>query len=231
MDRAKEILDRLLGWCPLYWIAVGGYRYYAYSQERKYRPKAFLHCGEGVRIGEDVVITAPEKVYLGDGVRIGEESHIYALGGFHIGHYSGMGERCYVVTVEHHYVGAEAIPFGEARLVKPVYIEDYVWIGANVSICPGVRIGEGAIVGLGTVVTKDVPSCAIVMGNPAQVIGHRNKEDFYRLKAEGAVRPFRRRRTILWVPPLTLRKYASELSTFGFDACDGKDFFEYKDNI
>lgn len=59
--------------------------------------------------------------------------------------------------------------------VKPVTIEDYVWLGARALILPGVTIGEGAVVGAGAVVSKDVPPYSIVVGNPARVIKQRNR--------------------------------------------------------
>ncbi|MFZ5502753.1 MAG: acyltransferase [Pseudomonadota bacterium] len=54
--------------------------------------------------------------------------------------------------------------------IKPVKISDRVWIGLNAIILKGVTIGEGAIVGAGSVVTKDVPPYTIVAGNPARII-------------------------------------------------------------
>jgi acetyltransferase-like isoleucine patch superfamily enzyme len=54
---------------------------------------------------------------------------------------------------------------------RPVIIEDRVWIGPNATILKGVRIGEGAFVEPGSLVTRDVPARARVLGNPAQVIG------------------------------------------------------------
>ena len=59
---------------------------------------------------------------------------------------------------------------------KPIIIEDDVWIGANSIILGGVKIGNGAIIGAGAVVTKDVPPRAIVAGNPAKLIKYRMGE-------------------------------------------------------
>jgi acetyltransferase-like isoleucine patch superfamily enzyme len=53
---------------------------------------------------------------------------------------------------------------------KKIIIEDKVWIGFNVIVLKGVRIGEGAVVGAGSVVTKDVPPYTVVGGNPAKII-------------------------------------------------------------
>ncbi|OSZ80902.1 hypothetical protein CAP36_06585 [Chitinophagaceae bacterium IBVUCB2] len=55
-------------------------------------------------------------------------------------------------------------------LEKPIIIEDDVWIGFNATIMKGVRIGRGAIIGAGTIITKDVPDFAIMAGNPAKII-------------------------------------------------------------
>ena len=58
----------------------------------------------------------------------------------------------------------------EPPRAKPVVLEDDVLIGANAVIIEGVRIGKGAVVGAGSVVTKDVPAGAVVVGNPAKII-------------------------------------------------------------
>ncbi|MCB9159898.1 MAG: CatB-related O-acetyltransferase [Caldilineaceae bacterium] len=59
----------------------------------------------------------------------------------------------------------------------PVRIEDDVWIGARAIILPGVTIGQGAIIGAGAVVTKDVPAYAVCAGNPARVLRLRTQEE------------------------------------------------------
>lgn len=53
---------------------------------------------------------------------------------------------------------------------KPIYIHNDVWIGMNCIILKGVTIGEGAIIGAGSVVTKDIPAWTLAVGNPAKVI-------------------------------------------------------------
>ena len=63
---------------------------------------------------------------------------------------------------------------------KPIEISNYVWIGLNVTILQGITIGKGAVVAAGSVVTKDIPSYAIVAGVPAKIIGERNRSLEYR---------------------------------------------------
>ena len=56
---------------------------------------------------------------------------------------------------------------------RPPIIEDDVWLGANVTVLPGRRIGTGSIVAAGSVVTRDVPAFAVVAGNPAKIVACR----------------------------------------------------------
>lgn len=71
----------------------------------------------------------------------------------------------------------------EARTKGPIIVKDDVWIGTNVLVLSGITIGQGAVVGAGSVVTKDVPPYAIVGGNPARVIKYRfNTEQIEQLK-------------------------------------------------
>ena len=60
---------------------------------------------------------------------------------------------------------------------KPITLEDGVWIGANATVCGGVTIGRGSIIGAGSVVTKDIPAGVIAVGNPCRVMREITEED------------------------------------------------------
>ena len=59
------------------------------------------------------------------------------------------------------------------KIVEKVYVGNDVWVGANAIIMPGINISDGAIIGAGSVVTKDIPPYAIVAGNPAKILRYR----------------------------------------------------------
>ena len=80
--------------------------------------------------------------------------------------------NCTIATNNHDFYERNIIT------CKPVHIKRNVWIGVNVTILPGVTIGENAIVGAGAVVTKDVPDNAIVAGCPARVVKYLDPDKF-----------------------------------------------------
>ena len=110
---------------------------------------------------------------------------IEASGGVTIGRYFHTGRALTIFSTDHRYKGAQAIPYDDQTLCLPVSIGDFVWCGANVTILPGVTIGDGAVVGAGSVVTRAVPPLAVVAGNPARIISHRDTAHFEELKSRG----------------------------------------------
>lgn len=96
--------------------------------------------------------------------------------------HSGFG--CIVMTTIHNYDNGNKIPYDETVIHRDVTIKDNVWFGINVTILPGVTIGEGAIIQAGSVVTSNIPACAIAGGHPAKVFKYRNKEHYFQLKNE-----------------------------------------------
>ncbi len=122
---------------------------------------------------------------IGKCSKLKSDSFIECMGGVRIGDFFHTGRGLTIFSANHDYNKGSAIPYGEEVELKEVVIGNWVWCGANVTIVPGVHIGDGAVIGSGAVVTKDVPECAVVGGNPARVLKYRNKETFYKLKAEG----------------------------------------------
>lgn len=136
-------------------------------------------CGEHLftQCGEHLVIE--QGAYIGNGRD------------FFVGNYVGIGKNftCHsrIVTIEDQLMMGENVTFLGGghnfdrtdipmaqqgnKPKSPLYIAGDVWIGANVIVLPNcTRIGHGAIIGAGSVVTKDVPDSAIVGGNPAKIL-------------------------------------------------------------
>ncbi len=126
-----------------------------------------------------------KNVFLGHSVNFNDNFFVNGTGSLTIGNYFHSGVNVTILTSNHNYENASSIPYDKIRIDKPVVIKDFVWIGNNVTVIPGITIGEGAIIAAGSVVVKDVPDCAIVGGNPAKLIKFRNLEEFNKLKSEG----------------------------------------------
>jgi galactoside O-acetyltransferase len=96
---------------------------------------------------------------------------LFGHGTIRIGEATQIGPCSLITTTDHDYHGALETHF------KPVIIGKHVWIGANVTILPGVEIGDRAVIGAGSVVTKDIPPGAMAVGVPARVIKTIDKEE------------------------------------------------------
>ncbi len=107
-----------------------------------------------------------KPVHIGKGCFIQQGCTFFGRGGITIGNGVFIGPKVNLITINHD-------PDPENRSATygcPIVIEDKVWIGINATILPGVKIGYGAIVGAGSIVTKDVPAMTIVAGNPARIV-------------------------------------------------------------
>lgn len=135
------------------------------------------------RIGSNTFIASGVQFDYGCNTYIGSDCCVnfnvvfLDSGEIRIGDRVLIGPNCSLLTPIHP-TEAEARAFhtasdGHKYLIiraLPIIIEDDVWIGGNVTVLPGVKIGAGAIVGAGSVVTKDVEPGATVVGNPAHLI-------------------------------------------------------------
>ena len=138
-------------------------------------------CGSNLYIGGTCRFSG--NYYIGNNCNFNGMT-VQGEGNLYIGNYFHSGVECMIITQNHNYEG-ESIPYDKTFIYKNIKIGDCVWFGNRVTVTGNVTIGEGAIIAAGAVVTKDVPDCAIVGGNPAKIIKYRDKKHYYRLKAEG----------------------------------------------
>jgi acetyltransferase-like isoleucine patch superfamily enzyme len=137
------------------------------------RISRYAHLEHNVRL-----LCYPEKIIIEAGATIGFNCELHAWGEIFIGKNVIISPQTVILTGSHN---VETEEYGE--LIKPVYIEDYAWIAYRSMILPGVRIGKGAVVGAGSVVTKDVEPWSIVAGNPARHLKWRGMKDLHYIPA------------------------------------------------
>lgn len=114
-----------------------------------------------------------DNVKVGKNVSFGGNVLLYGTATISIGSHTMIGYNTIIHTSTHDY---NSHPIWLKRIDRPVEIGNHVWIGAGAIILPGIRIGDYAVVGAGSVVTRHVPSGAIVAGNPAKIIKYRDLE-------------------------------------------------------
>ena len=92
-----------------------------------------------------------------------------------IGHCALIGPGCNIICTNHALDPAERLNglFND----KPINIGSNVWLGANVTVLPGVTVGDNSIIGAGSVVTKDIPANVIAVGNPCKVVRQISEND------------------------------------------------------
>lgn len=114
------------------------------------------------------------EIIIGNNVSFNSDVHIGCIDRVLIGNDVLIASKVYISDHSHGAINSSelSIPPVSRELYSkgPVIIKDKVWIGENVSILPGVTVGEAAIIGANSVVTKDVPARAIVAGNPAKIL-------------------------------------------------------------
>ena len=124
----------------------------------------------GDNLGEGAYVAAPiqgaclDRIKMGKNVMINSNLLAMARGGITIEDDVQIAANVQLLTNNHDPYERMVLP------CKPILIKKGAWIGAGATILPGICIGEHAIVGAASVVTKDVPDCAVVVGNPAKVV-------------------------------------------------------------
>lgn len=129
----------------------------------------------GAKIGKQVVVKPrvnikyPWFLSVGENTWIGEKVWIDNLTMVHIGTDVCLSQGCLLLTGNHDY-GKSSFDL----IVKPITIENGAWIGAQATVCPGVKVGSHAVLTVGSVATREMESYGIYQGNPAVFIKRRN---------------------------------------------------------
>lgn len=134
-----------------------------------------VFLGDRVYVGHQTMLKGyyQNELRIGDGAWIGQQCFFHAAGGIVIGRNVGIGPAVKILTSVHAEAG-RGTPILHAPLsFAPVHVEDDADLGVGAIVLPGVRVGRGAQVGAGAVVTRDVPPYAVVAGNPARVLRER----------------------------------------------------------
>ena len=132
----------------------------------------------GDRIGEGTRITAPFNLVASEHMRVGKNVYIggnllgMCRGGIEIEDDAMLAANVSLISNNHDLYDRAVL------LCRPVKVCKGAWIGAGAQIMPGVRVGKYAVVGAGSIVTKDVEDYQIVVGNPARPIRTLDKERF-----------------------------------------------------
>lgn len=192
VDEVYDWIEAVLRWMP----GRGGF----WLRRLLYRGQ-FNVCGEHLNISTGCIIKNRCNISLGNNVSFGMSNQIYAQGALGDA-YLGIGNRCafnsgviltadcggeiklgddvivgpnVVLRASNHQFSDKNLPIREqGHSAGKIVVGDNVWLGANTVILPDIAIGSGAIVGAGSVVTKDVEAFTIVAGVPAKIIGRRD---------------------------------------------------------
>jgi len=135
----------------------------------------------GVRFGKNLTaffvttIESPSNIVIGNNVWMSKNVAFYASNGVIIGNDVIIAKDVSFISSNHAFNRLDVRINEQGYSVKsdPIVIEDDVWVGEKAIILKSVRVGTGAVIGAGAVVTKEVPAHSVVAGNPAKIIAHR----------------------------------------------------------
>jgi putative colanic acid biosynthesis acetyltransferase WcaF len=115
-------------------------------------------------------IWAPWNLACEDAVCIADEAIVYNPALVSLCSHSVVSQQAYLCGAGHD-IDDPAFPM----ISQPIHIGRYAWISARATVCPGVRVGEGAVLGLGAVATRDLDAWGVYAGVPAKLLRHRRR--------------------------------------------------------
>jgi acetyltransferase-like isoleucine patch superfamily enzyme len=150
--------------------------YFNYSHVAERRK---VRLGRDVRLAPNVSFANAERVSIGDRAEIGARCHLWAgrvSGRIVIGEEAALAPEVFVTVSKYRLVPGRSI-LNAPTIEADVIIGHRVWLATRVIVLAGVSIGDGCVVGAGSVVTKSLPAWTIALGVPAQVVGWREGAD------------------------------------------------------
>ena len=142
------------------------------------------------KLGAGVFIQGPVTFHygchteIGDGCFINFNFTVQDDAKVTVGERCNFGPNVTIVTPMHPMIAAERRAVARLCWAKPVHIGNDCWFGANVVVCPGVSVGDGCVIGAGSVVTRDIPANSFAAGNPCRVIREITEADSMKYKPE-----------------------------------------------
>ena len=124
--------------------------------------------GPGCRIYRKASIWAPWNLVCEDHVFIADEAIVYNPDKIYLGSHAIISQQAYLCGATHDY-NSPQFPM----IWKPIWIERYAWISARANVLMGVRVKEGAVLGLGSLASKDLDAWSVYVGSPARKVADR----------------------------------------------------------
>lgn len=136
-----------------------------------------IRFGDHCRIGSNVELQTEEKgtITLGREVRLNRGTTICSYCEVTIGDYSLVGEFVSIRDANHG-IEPDALIRRQPHTSEPIHIGRDVWVGRGACLLPGIEIGDGAVIGANSVVTRSIPAGAIAVGTPAKVLRYRSNQ-------------------------------------------------------
>ncbi len=161
----KVFILRLRGYNISYSVILRGTTIFFQSTKNAICLYANVTLGHGTR----VTAGGLGRISLKENVLVDDYSFVMAHESIEVGKNTTIAAFCFITDFNHRHSKNISV-LDQGYETKPVIIGKNVWIGTHCIVLPGVKIGDGSVIGAGSVVTKDVPAHSIAVGNPAKAI-------------------------------------------------------------
>jgi acetyltransferase-like isoleucine patch superfamily enzyme len=131
--------------------------------------------GAGTELERGALVASHRgQVHIGERSKVGHYSVLHGHGGLSVGSDVLIAHHVCIIAANHRFDDPARVIAEQGETREGIVIDSDVWIGSNVSIMDGVRVGRGAVIAAGAVVTRDVEPFAVVAGVPARQIKQRS---------------------------------------------------------